>query len=233
LNIFLFLHYAIWSIVLWPRIGVSMFRLYSPYVLLLVFPLSGIVWLLYCKTSDTDSIEITEHSRAGRWTYVTAIVAISVLLLVWLPTTGTSLANPNSMESITIQMSRDPCRGNCPEYTIAIHGNGLVEYAGERFVKDQGPETSTISREQIIAVLQSLEHAHFLSLEDRAFTWCFDSGSVAISVSSDGRTKRVVSDSGCVGAKSGMQAQFVRATDEIDAIVDSKRRVSCDTRCQE
>jgi len=233
LNIFLLLHYSIWLIVLWTRIGVSMFWLYSPYVLLMVFPLSGIVWLLYCKMSDTDSIEITKHGRAGRWTYVAAIIAISVLLLVWLPSAGTGLAHPNSMESISIQMSRGPCRGRCPVYTITIHGNGLVEYAGERFVKDKGPETSTISREQIDTVLQSLEHAHFLSLEDRGFTWCFDSGSVAISVSSDGRTKRVVSDNGCVGAKSGMQAQFVRAADEIDAIVDSHRWVSCDTRCRE
>jgi hypothetical protein len=91
-------------------------------------------------------------------------------------------------------MSRGPCRGRCPVYTIAIHGNGLVQYAGERFVKDRGPETSPISREQIIAVLQSLDRAHFLTLDDRAFAWCFDTPSVGILVSADGSFKRVVSD---------------------------------------
>ena len=233
LNFLLFLHYGIWCIFLWTPIGVSMFKLYSPYVLLLAFPLSGIIWLFYCKGSDTGSIGLTEHRRTEVWTYLAAISATSALVLVWLPRTETSLTHPKSMESLTIQMSRGPCYGTCPVYTIAIHGNGLVEYAGGRFVKDRGQETSAIGREQIIAVLQSLERAHFSTLEDRAFTWCFDSPSVAISVSLDGRTKHVVSDRGCIGAKSGVQAQFVRATDEIDAMVDSNRWVSCDTRCQE
>ena len=210
-----------------------MFRLYSPYVLLLAFPLSGIVWLLYCKLPNTDSCEITENGRAGRRTYVTAIFAVSVLLLVWLPSTGTSLAHPKNMESLTIQMSRGPCRGRCPVYTIAIHGNGLVEYAGERSVKVRGPETSAISREQIIAVLQSLDRAHFLALDDRAFAWCFDTSSVGILVSADGSTKRVVSDGYCDGAKSGAQAQFVNAASEIDEILDSKRWVRCDSSCRE
>src|SRR5438034_10664804 len=107
------------------------------------------------------------------------------------------------MESLTIQMSRGPCYGTCPSYTVTIHGSGSVEYVGGRFVKDRSPQVDRLGREQVIAVLQSLDRARFPALEDRAFTWCFDSASVGISVSADGSTKRVVSDSYCDGAKTG------------------------------
>ena len=210
-----------------------MFRLYSPFALLLVFPLSGVVWLLYFRIPDTDSIATTVYRRAGRWTYFTAAFALAVLLFLWLPSGRTSVTHPKNMESLTIQMSRGPCYGTCPSYTVTIHGSGSVEYVGGRFVKDRSPQVDRLGREQVIAVLQSLDRARFPALEDRAFTWCFDSASVGISVSADGSTKRVVSDSYCDGAKTGAQAQFVQAAHEIDAILDSKRWVSCDGPCRE
>jgi hypothetical protein len=160
-------------------------------------------------------------------------LALAILLFAWLPSRPTSLTHLKDMESLTIQMSRGPCRGRCPAYTLTIHGNGSVDYVGYRFVNDRDPQTGAISREQVMTVIQRLDSAHFLTLEDRAFSWCFDSGSVAISVSADGRTKRVVSDSHCTGAKAGAQAQFVQATREIDAIVNSKRWVECKGHCQE
>lgn len=116
-------------------------------------------------------------------------------------------------------------------YTITIRGNGLVEYLGERNVRVLGPQTGTVSREQIMHVLQTLDRAHFLALEDRAFSWCFDTGSVAVSVSEDGKTKRVVSDDWCSGAESGMQSNFVKSTAEIDAVVGSDRWVKCGGPC--
>ncbi|PYT96669.1 MAG: hypothetical protein DMG38_22940 [Acidobacteria bacterium] len=234
LNTFLFLHYAFWLFVLWPRIGISGFRLYSPFALLLVFLLSGVVWLLYFRLPDTDAIATTESKRAGRWAYFTAAFFLAVLIFVWLPTSGsTSVTHPKNIESLRIQMSRGPCYGRCPSYTVTIHGNGSIEYVGERYVKTRGLQVGRLGREQVLAVLRSLDRAQFPALEDRAFTWCFDSASVGISVSADGSTKRVVSDSYCDGAKAGAQAKFVRAADEIDAILDAKRWLSCDGPCRE
>jgi hypothetical protein len=233
LNIFLFLHYPFWLLVLWPRIGISMFRLYSPFALLLVFLLSGVIWLLHFRRPDTDSIATPGYRRAGSWTYVTTAFALAVLIFVWWPGGSTSVTQPKNMESVTIQMSRGPCRGRCPSYTVTIHGNGSVEYVGDRFVKDRGPRVDPLEREQVTAVLQSLDRAQFPILEDRAFRWCFDSASVGISVSADGNTKRVVSDSYCDGAKAGAQARFVQAADEIDRILDSKRWVACEDLCHE
>lgn len=161
----------------------------------------------------------------------TAIIATAVLLYLWLPKKGYQFAHPKDMNSLTIQMARGPCYGSCPSYTITIYGSGLVEFVGTRHVKVQGSQKSAISQEQVIQLLQSLDRARFSSLEDRAFAWCFDSGSVSIFVSVDGETKRVVSDDSCTGSKSGLQAQFVRTAAQIDTMVGSDKWVSCDGPC--
>jgi Domain of unknown function (DUF6438) len=231
LNTFLSFHYAFWLLVLLPEVRISMYRLYAPYFLLLAFPLSGLVSLRYLKTPHLHDAENGARGRAVKWTLATAIVAIALFSLVWLPGEGKTLARATNADSLTIQMSRGPCRGSCPSYTITIHGNGLVDYVGREHIRVQGPQTRRISREQVTEVLQSLERAHFRALEDRAFSWCFDTGSVSVSVSMDGKTKRVVSDDACTGAKSGLQAQFVKSAAEIDTIVGSNPWVSCDGPC--
>jgi hypothetical protein len=115
---------------------------------------------------------------------------------------------------------------------MAIHGSGLIEYAGFEFVRVHGRQTATISRDQFQQVLQVLDKIHFFNIEDRAFQWSFDSPSVGVSVSIDGKTKSVVSDMMVVGPRSGRQAQFVRAANEIDDIVGSARWAQCPGFCR-
>jgi hypothetical protein len=233
LNTLLFFHYAFWVLVLLPEVRISMYRLYAPYFLLLVFPLAGIAWLRYLKTPHLRAAESGLPGRAGKWTLATADMAIALLTLVWLPAKGKSLVRARDMDSLTIQLSRGPCYGSCPSYTITVHGSGQIEYVGQRHVKVRGSQTGTVSQQQLVQVLQSLDRVHFFALEGRAFEWCFDTASVAISVSVDGRTKQVISDYSCTGAKSGVQAQFVKSADDIDTIVGSARWVICDGHCQE
>jgi hypothetical protein len=231
LNTLLFLHYAFWVPVLLPEVRISMYTLYAPYFLLFLFPLSGIVWLRYLKTPRSHATDSRGGERVDKWSLATGIVAIALLILVWLPDRGESLARAEDIDSLTIHLSRGPCFGRCPSYTIAIHGNGLVEYSGKRYVGVPGSQTITINREQVIKIVQSLDRVRFFALEDRAFMWCFDTGSVTVTVSGDGTTKRVASDDSCTGSKSGLQAQFVKSAAEIDTIVDSTRWVDCEGRC--
>ena len=228
---FLFVHYAYWVMVLWPEAWISTHRLYAPYLLVLAFPLSGIVWLRYLKSLDFSAVRTHHLGRARLGATATAIIATAVLLYLWLPNKGYHFAHPNDMKSLTIQMARGPCYGSCPSYTITIHANGLVEYVGVKHVRVQGSQKSAISQEQVIQLLQNLDRVHFSSLEDRAFAWCFDSGSVSVLVSVDGKTKRVVSDDWCTGSKSGLQAQFVKTAAQIDTMVGSGKWVSCDGPC--
>jgi hypothetical protein len=106
-----------------------------------------------------------------------------------------------------------------------------VEYAGKNFVRIGGPETTTIGASQFASILQELDNVHFFSLDDQAFERCKDTAKVTVSVSIDGKTKSVTSDSYCVGSKSGPQAQLVALTQRIDAMVGSDRWVSCSDQC--
>ena len=233
-RILLFFHYAFWVLVVWPEVWVSTQRLYAPYLLVLAFPLSGILWLSYLKSLDFHAVE-TGHpghlGRAGKWTLITAVTSVAALLYIWLPSKSYNFSHPKDINALTIQMARGPCYGSCPSYTLTIHGNGLVEYIGVRHVRVQGSQVSAVCQKRVVQLLQSLDRARFSSLEDRAFAWCFDSGSVSVSVSVDGKTKRIVSDDSCTGSKSGLQAKFVKSAAEIDTIVGSDKWVSCDGPC--
>jgi len=227
---FMFLHYGIWILVLWPNIPTLVYQLSTPYVLVPVFPLAGVAWLLYTNARHTSPLENNGHPKVQSWGMATAVGVVLVLLVICLPLRKNNLADSHDMKSLTIQMSRGPCRGACPEYTVKIHGDGVVEYDGAEFVKTKGHDVSKISHAQLIRILQSLDRAGFTGLEDRAFDWCFDSSSIAVSVLVDGRTKQVVSDGGCVGAKSSPQDQFVQTAREIEIAVGSDQWVLCDGR---
>jgi hypothetical protein len=220
-------HYVFWTFWLWPDSAVYIYQLTTPHIFLAVPPLAVIAWLLYVKNRP-EQIAAKDGLVASTWTLAAAIVAIVLLFALWLPARRYSLAACQDMNSLTIEMSRGPCRGWCPQYSITIYGNGTVEYEGREFIKIKGHQVSKISKEHLLRVLQTLDDANFGSLEDRAFDWCFDSSSVAVWASAEGRTKRVASDGGCVGAKSGPQERFVQATREIDVAVASDQWVLCD-----
>ncbi|MFZ0959080.1 MAG: DUF6438 domain-containing protein, partial [Candidatus Sulfotelmatobacter sp.] len=160
------------------------------------------------------------------------LLGVAALLVVWLPGSSHIMARTKDLNSTLIVLSRGTCFGSCPAYTISIHGNGAIEYMGERFVKVGGKQTASIASGDFMKILQRLDEAHFFALDDRAFAWCFDTSTVSIAVSVDGRTKSVVSDATCTGAKSGVQDEFVSAADDIDQIVGSKRWVQCEGSCR-
>ena len=90
-------------------------------------------------------------------------------MLVWLPPREFSLTHDADIKSLTIQLSRGPCYGRCPSYTITIHGNGLLEYVGGKYARIACSQTEIVSNEQVTQILQQLDRAHFFALEDQGF----------------------------------------------------------------
>jgi len=219
----LLVHYGFWIPTLWEKGWI-----FAPYFFLLPPLVSGVFWMFYINRSPISSDQAGDHTRPSRAIWTAAILALAVLLAIWLPKKGFSLTRALDVKSIVVQLSRGPCYGRCPNYTMTIHGNGMVEYIGIKNVRVRGPQSSKVSSEQLRQMLEILDRAHFSTLEDRAFMWCFDTSSVAVSIAVDGRVKRVTSDGGCIGAKSGLQAGFVRAADELDNIAGSDKWVKCD-----
>ena len=105
-GVFLLVHYAFWVLVLWSEVRINLYRLYAPHLLLLFFPLSGIVWLLYVRGSVARTAATWDHARAGKWTQATTIIAIAVLLYIWLPSKGYDFSHPKNLNSLMIQIDR-------------------------------------------------------------------------------------------------------------------------------
>lgn len=229
----LILHYAFWLRVLWPVASIYVIRRnFGYYLLFLGFIASGFIWLRYLSWSRRNPALANEPRRPGKLTFIMASVSGIVLILLWFPARGLSLSHPKDMNTVRIEMARGSCFGSCPSYTLTIQASGAVEYSGRQYVGVHGKQTTTISREQVMDLLEDLDRIHFGALEDRAFQWCFDTPSVEVSVSMDGKTKSVASDAYCTGAKSGPQDKFVTLTNKIDAVTSSDRWVKCDGSCR-
>jgi hypothetical protein len=120
-----------------------------------------------------------------------------------------------------VELSRGPCYGLCPTYSVRVHGSGTVEYTGD--LREEGDKPpAAVSTQQVTTILQKLESVGFFGIEDSAFAWCFDTPRIAVLVSVDGVTHRVSSDASCTGAESGTQARFVQVANEIDRIIGPK-----------
>jgi hypothetical protein len=113
-----------------------------------------------------------------------------------------------------------------------VHGDGQVHYVGRQgYSRVQTKKSGTIEKEKVAQILKVLDHAEFMTLEGRAFTWAFDTPSVGVRISVDGKTKQVVSDTYIVGAPKGRQAQFVVAAQQVDAILASSTWLNCEGEC--
>jgi hypothetical protein len=228
----LILHYGFWCLVLFVSLPIegalrrpALFFLYLLPVSLWLISSAGAACLLYVIPGSNTSVFDTSVG-IGKWMLSLSLLAMVTLLSIWLPRRSFPLTSPKDLKAATIEMSRGPCYGMCPSYRITIHGDGSVEYAGGRLAR-RDPQIGNIGPDGFSRILDDLRQAHFSTLEDRAFSWCFDSGSVSISVSLEGKAKRVVSDAGCTGSKTGMQSQFVAVADKIDKAVGSDRWIRC------
>lgn len=229
------IHAAVWVPILWPRIGYSILTKgpsLASWILLAIFPALGILWLISARGIASEDKRIASSNRTVLWMRVAALFVILGSLLLWLPKPGHAISTVGDRENSTIKLIEGRCYGRCPSYELTIHGNGLVEYDGWNFVKVHGYQSRTLAQRDLEQVWLELDRVHFLSLDDRAFRWCFDTGSVSISFTSKNVGNTVSSDDWCVGAKSGVQAKFVEASRQIKKIVDADQWVRCDGYCR-
>jgi hypothetical protein len=229
IGILLVFHYALWLTAMSP----------PPFLVsgvlslsLVAFPFSGAIWLRYLKATQESATARGKMRQVGKWTIASLVVSGAMVLVIWYPQRAYSLAYPRNLGSVSIELSRGPCFGGCPSYSLTLHGDGLVEYRGTRFVRVKEKQTARISTEQVMQALRDLDRMNFFTVEDRAFQWCFDTASTSISVSVDGRQKRVTTDDCNVGAKGGPKATFLKIADEIDTIAGSKQWVQCNGFCR-
>ena len=212
------LHCLFWMSVSWGLFAALYLSLLT---VIVVFPVASLVWLLRGPDAASES--------ANRPTLRSVVlIAVAVILAaIWIPLPGTRFKDLRDRSSVAVTIERTTCFGPCPAYSVTVHGNGVVDYVGKRFVGTIGPAESRISPDQVTALFEALDAARFSSLDDRAFDWCFDTPFVAVTVS-DHRTERTVwSDAGCGGPRDGPQRHFLELTMQIDQLASARQWVEC------
>jgi hypothetical protein len=226
------LHCAFWMFVLWSGIRILLFPLYTRDLILLILPFSALVYI-FRRGRLSLRTDVTTKSRKTVWNWVLPAVALLVAGMVWSPARNIELSHPQNLDSVTVELSRGPCFGPCPAYTVTLHGNGQVQYVGQQGrSRIQTKKSGTVPRDKVVEILQVLDRVEFMTLEGRAFFWALDTPTVGVRTSVDGKAKQVASDSYFVGSPKGRQARFVEATREIDAILASSTWLKCEGECE-
>ena len=148
-----------------------------------------------------------------------------VILLIILPITGCCKNNTNispDYNELIITLERTACLGECPIYTLTIHGDGTVVYEGKDFVKTKGREESIISKEKIEELILEFNRADYFSLKDNYVEHTMtDAHSVITSITINGKVKIIEHYHGDLSAP---EALFLMEN-KIDEIVNSDQWV--------
>src|SRR5437870_4342049 len=70
------------------------------------------------------------------------------------------------VKTLTVQLERTACYGNCPAYSVTIHGDGRVEYNGKTHVKEKGLREGRVEADQIKSLLNEFATAKFFTLSE-------------------------------------------------------------------
>jgi hypothetical protein len=128
---------------------------------------------------------------------------------------------------LVITMQRGPCFGTCPVYVLTIYGDGRVIYEGTFSVAVEGTQNARIEAEQIQALVTAFEDANFFGLRDNYAVPATDLPSVDISITINGRSKKIrhYGMLSCNGELDSAAQELCDLEHNIDAIVNSSQWV--------
>lgn len=125
-------------------------------------------------------------------------------------------------EPVAITLTRSVCFGFCPAYSVTITGEGQVSYVGGQFVNVVGQQQASIPRADVERLLARFDAIGFERLRDEYLAQVSDVPSYTISLTRNGRTKRVVD---YMGVAVGMPDSVRELEDEIDRVAGTARWV--------
>ena len=108
------------------------------------------------------------------------------------------------LNAMTVRLERLGCYGDCPAYTLTIHGDGRVEFNGKSHVAQLGAHESRVDADVIKALAGEFAKAKFLGLPEEysgqnCSRYCTDMPTVITELSVKEVTHRVKHYYGCGG----------------------------------
>lgn len=87
------------------------------------------------------------------------------------PATRTTAASasraPTVQGGLRIEIEHIACAGDCPTYTLVVHGDGLVEWYGREHVRTKGLRTARIVESKVAELRREIEIARFFERDRR------------------------------------------------------------------
>jgi hypothetical protein len=123
---------------------------------------------------------------------------------------------PDSEITITLDRSLGL---DAPSYTVTLTTKGIV-FDGEDNVAAEGRHTANVDANAVRRIAQKFIDADFYSMDDRYVRKAFDAPTIILSISIDGRTKKVIDD---VGLEDGMPVVVRELQEDVDALAQTDR----------
>jgi hypothetical protein len=141
----------------------------------------------------------------------------------------------SSFDQLTLE--RTECFGSCPAYRITVSGSGDVRYDGYNFVDTKGPVNDRLTTTQLGELVAAINECSFFALResyqsdlDGCPALVSDTSSAIISVTVEGKTKRIQHYIGCVERRRNTSEDFVfhplklySLEERVDEVVGTKR----------
>ncbi|MCC7164869.1 MAG: hypothetical protein IT331_20400 [Anaerolineae bacterium] len=96
------------------------------------------------------------------------ILVIALVSCAPVPATKVTdiLQSPATLQDVVITLERTMCFGSCPVYLLTIKGDGTVIFDGRKYVKDEGQHITTISQEDVKALVLEFERINYFSFSN-------------------------------------------------------------------
>lgn len=116
-----------------------------------------------------------------------SFVVIALLSVGCGPSAGMSLS---SMDKV-IEMTKGPCYGRCPVFTLTIYEKGIVSYKGERYTDRLGTYVKKLEKDEMERLLREFKNANLWQYKDAYRGRIPDMQSVSITFYDGSRKKTV------------------------------------------
>ena len=73
-------------------------------------------------------------------------------------------AAPAPTASDQLSMTRGPCFGACPMYTVTVWGDGRVQFVGDRFVEETGDHSAVVDPARVAALFAYADSIGFFDM---------------------------------------------------------------------
>jgi ankyrin repeat protein len=142
-----------------------------------------------------------------------------------LPATHRDFPPITNLAGVVMTLSRSGCFGTCPSYSVEIHGDGTVLYAGDSFVVFTGEHRNYLSPEKVSEILDAFKRADYFSLKDEYSYQVTDCPTYTTTFRMDQVSKSVRD---YVGAEAGMPQAVTDLENTFDRVAGTMKWIKGD-----